>query len=130
MAGESPYAEKDQMKAAFAVWNQRIAPLFDVARQALVISSDQGRIADERVLTFNDDLPVQRVLCLIECGIRTLVCGAISQPLRSMLTAHEIQVIDYVAGDIAVIIDAWLHGNIHDAGFAMPGRKGRTHPNR
>jgi hypothetical protein len=35
------------MKAAFASWENRIAPVFDIARQIRVVESEVGRIVGE-----------------------------------------------------------------------------------
>ena len=37
-----------KMKAAFAVWNNRIAPVFDVAREIRLVETESGRIVRER----------------------------------------------------------------------------------
>ncbi|RJQ73300.1 MAG: hypothetical protein C4519_17910 [Desulfobacteraceae bacterium] len=116
------------MKAAFATWNNRIAPLFDTARQALIVEKDADDRLVRRLVAFNEEAPVRKVLCLVEWGVNILVCGAISQPLASILAAYGFQVIDYVAGDVNEIIEAWLRGGIDDDIFAMPGRSGRRRP--
>jgi predicted Fe-Mo cluster-binding NifX family protein len=113
------------MKAAFATWNNRIAPLFDATQQVCIVERDANGGASRRMKSFRRTAPVRKVLLLVEWRVVTLVCGAISQPLKSILAAHGIEVIDYVAGDVSVVIEAWLQGGIDDAAFAMPGRHGR-----
>jgi predicted Fe-Mo cluster-binding NifX family protein len=124
MAGSLPPTEKNQMKAAFATWNNRIAPLFDATRQVCVVERNANNRATRRLRSFRRTAPVRKVLRLVEWGVATLVCGAISQPLESILAAHGIEVIDYVAGDVDEVIEAWLQGRIDDAAFAMPGCRG------
>jgi len=113
--------------AAFTTWNSRIAPVFDVARTACIVEVDQDGRVSRRMETFKDDLPAQKVLCLVQWKIETLVCGAISRSLQSILTAQAIRVIPFVAGDLQEVIEAWLKGSIEDAAFAMPGYGGRRH---
>ena len=119
----------DAMKAAFTTWNNRIAPVFDVARTACIVEVAQDGLVSRRFETLGDDLPAQKVLCLVKWKIATLVCGAISRSLQSILTAQAIRVIPFVAGDLQEVIDAWLNGSIEDASFAMPGYGGRRHRN-
>ena len=108
------------MKAAFATWNRRIAPLFDSAGQVLLVEPRQGA-AIEELASFADDSPVHKVLCLIEWQVGTLVCGAVSQPVQAMLAAHNIQVVDYIAGYLEEVVQAWLNGRLEQEVFCMPG---------
>ncbi|WP_152971847.1 NifB/NifX family molybdenum-iron cluster-binding protein [Desulfatitalea tepidiphila] len=115
------------MNAAFTTWNSRIAPVFDVARTACIVEVDQDGRVSQRMETFKDDLPAQKVLCLVQWKIESLVCGAISRSLQLILAAQAIRVIPFVAGDLQEVIGAWLKGSIEDAAFAMPGYGGRRH---
>jgi predicted Fe-Mo cluster-binding NifX family protein len=116
-----------KMKAAFAYWENRIAPVFDTARQIRIVEVESGRIVGESLATLSEITPNARALRLTELGIGTLVCGAISGAMRNLLEAYGIQVISFVAGDIYDVIQAWLSGNIHGGPFFMPGcgRRGR-----
>lgn len=114
------------MKAAFSTWDNRIAPVFDVARQLHVVESASGRIAGEATETLADEMPAQKALRLSELGIGILVCGAISQPLQTMIAAYGIQVIPFVAGDLHTVIRAWLARKLGNDIFAMPGCCGRS----
>jgi predicted Fe-Mo cluster-binding NifX family protein len=112
-------------KAAFACWDNRIAPVFDTARKIHLVEVESGRIAAESSEPLRDDLPVQRAFHLAELGVDTLVCGAISKPLHEMIASHGIQVIPFVAGDLVEIILAWRAGALCGDAFTMPGCCGR-----
>jgi len=113
------------MKAAFAYWDDRIAPVFDISRQLHLVEAAAGRIVAETGEVLAEDLPVQKALRLVELGVDTLVCGAISRPFQERIAAYGIQVIPFVAGDLNEVIQAWLGGNLERDTFAMPGRCGR-----
>ena len=115
------------MKTAFAYWDDRIAPVFDIARRIHLVESDSGRIVAQTGEVLADDLPVQKALRLVELGVGTLVCGAISRSFQERIAAYGIQVIPFVAGDLSEVIQAWLSGNLERDTFAMPGccRNGR-----
>jgi len=113
------------MKAAFAHWDHRIAPVFDVARQVHIVAAESGRMAAEAEEALSDDLPIQKAIRLAELGVGTLVCGAISRPLQAMVAAYGIRVIPFVAGDLGEVIQAWLRGGLEGDAFAMPGCCGR-----
>ncbi len=117
------------MIAAFSNWGERIAPVFDTAQQVHIVEVRSGRIVGERQELLAQDLPVQKTLRLSELGAGVLICGAISRPLQVMIAAYGIQVIPFVAGDLADIIQAWLKGGLNGSAYAMPGcyRRARRH---
>jgi predicted Fe-Mo cluster-binding NifX family protein len=118
------------MKTAFAYWDHRIAPVFDTARRIHVVEDDSGKIVAETGESLVDDLPVQKARRLVELGVGTLVCGAISRSLHEMVAALGIQVIPFVAGDLGEVIQAWLGGNLESDTFVMPGCSGRARGRR
>ena len=109
------------MKAAFAYWDNRIAPVFDTARQIHIVEAVSEQIMSEMQETLSEDLPVQKVLRLVDLGIGTLVCGAISRPMHGLVAAYGIHVVSFVAGDLCEVIRAWLIGNLECDAFTMPG---------
>jgi predicted Fe-Mo cluster-binding NifX family protein len=113
------------MKTAFAAWNNRIAPVFDVARQIHIVETESGRIVGESREELADDVPARKALHLAGLNIGTLVCGAISRPLQAMVAAYGIRVVPFVAGDLREVIEAWLAGRLEMDVFAMPGCCGR-----
>jgi len=109
------------MKAAFAIWNNRIAPVFDVARQIHIVETESGLATREAQESLPEEMPVQKALRLAELGVDTLVCGAISRPMHAMIIACGIRVIPFVAGNLREVIHAWQDGSIENDLFAMPG---------
>ncbi len=120
-------AQPHKTRTAFSIWEKRIAPVFDVARPVHLLEAEAGRILSEWQETLPDDSPVQKALCLVELGVDTLVCGAVTKPLHSMITAYGIEVIPFVSGDLREVIQARLEGTSLGKVFAMPGccRNGR-----
>jgi predicted Fe-Mo cluster-binding NifX family protein len=123
------------MKVAFAHWNDRIAPVFDTARQVHIVETGSGQVLRESPELLPGDPIVQKALRLAALGVDALVCGAISRPLQETIAAYGIQVIPFVAGDLHQVIQAFLQGRPMDEAFAMPGCRGRgwqrrrkTHP--
>jgi predicted Fe-Mo cluster-binding NifX family protein len=114
------------IKAAFAHWDNRIAPVFDIARHIHLVEVESGRISGEKREILADDLPVKKVLRLTELGVNILVCGAISRPLHELVGSYGILVIPFVTGDLREVIRAWLDNGLHGDTFVMPGCCGRN----
>lgn len=113
------------MKIAFAHWDNRIAPVFDTACQIHIVDSESGHIVRETQEVLPDELPVRKVLRLVELGIGTLICGAISRSMYELVNTYGIQVIPFVAGELSEVIPVWLSGNLDSESFTMPGCGGR-----
>lgn len=110
-----------EVKTAFATWHDRIAPLFESSRHAHIVDCSPGRVPVERRERFVDASPVRKVLCLVQWRVDTLVCGAISLPVQSIVRAHAIRLIPFVASDLGAAVQAFLDGCITEPRFAMPG---------
>jgi predicted Fe-Mo cluster-binding NifX family protein len=113
------------MKTAFAYWDDRIAPVFDTAGRIRIVETDSGRIVRETNDTLPEGLPVQKTLRLLELGVDSLVCGAISMQFYRLIAAYGIRVVPFVAGELREVIFAWAGGSLKHDTFTMPGCCGR-----
>jgi len=114
-----------RIKAAFSTWDDRIAPVFDVAEKIILLEVEDGRIVRETRRLLAGDHPEEKSKALIETGASSLVCGAISRFLYTRITAGGIRVTPFIAGNTAEVIQAWIHGILVRNVFAMPGCCGR-----
>ncbi len=112
-------------RAAFAAWQERIAPVFDVARHLLLVDVAAGAIVTQARAEFTDASPAVRALRLSEWGVDDLVCGAISRPLAVMVSGQGIRLIPFVTGPLDEVVQAWLRGGLAGERFTMPGCCGR-----
>jgi len=112
------------MRAALAIWNGRVSPVFDVSRQILVLDIENGNIVAKSEEMLDDD-PVRKAGTLARLKVETLLCGAISRPLSGMLAAYGIRIIPFIAGDSDEVILAYLAGDLPNPRMSMPGCCGR-----
>jgi predicted Fe-Mo cluster-binding NifX family protein len=118
------------MIVAIPVWQGRVSPVFDVAGQLLVIEVDGSAEGERGHETLPDEIPERRVERLRAMGVETLICGAISRPLETMLAGNGIEVISRICGDAEEVLQAFLSAGLHEDKFAMPGccgQKRRRH---
>ena len=113
------------MRTVFTIWNDRIAPVFDVAGQALVVVSEHGAPHAEVHLVLPAGSAAAKVAYLAEAQVDALICGAISRPARLAALAYGIEVHSFIAGPLREVIGAWLEGRLAESVFAMPGCHGK-----
>lgn len=119
------------MRTAFSLWNERIAPVFDVAKNLWIIDIDGGRILGQTGRRFFSDDPLERASRLAAMQVEQLICGAITRGSYDALTEQGIQVVSFVAGDLPLVIQACLTDRLHEGFLAMPGcRRGKRHGTR
>jgi predicted Fe-Mo cluster-binding NifX family protein len=113
------------MKLALPVWQDRISPVFDVAEQLLLVEMDGGAERFRRTETLPPETAEYRARRIAELGVSTLICGALSRPLESLLWARGIEVLPRVCGDVEEVLQAYHVGALQEDRFAMPGCCGR-----
>jgi predicted Fe-Mo cluster-binding NifX family protein len=113
------------MKAAFAVWSGRISPVFDVSRRLVVLEVHNGEAVARTEETIEGEHPVGKVRRLVQLGIETLVCGAISAHLADLARQQGIRMIPFTAGEVEEVIQAYLLGTLPKRELTMPGCCGR-----
>jgi predicted Fe-Mo cluster-binding NifX family protein len=112
------------MRVAFATWNDRVAPVFDVTRRLHVVDTVGSRTVRESEESLGDEQPVGRAARLARLGIDALVCGAISRRQEALIEAYGVTVVPFVSGDLRDVVDAWRAGRLGSRTFAMPGCEG------
>ncbi len=109
------------MKAVFTTWRNRIAPVFDVAQEVVLVEADQDRRVRSTVMALPKEPLERKVRWLCEESVKVLVCGAMSRGALELVRVENIEVFSFVAGDTDQVIAAWLQGSLEQKAFAMPG---------
>lgn len=121
------YGEGWTMKAAFSTWDDRIAPVFDVARHVLLISDGEDAVEE---IVLPEGSSNRKVQALAERDVDVLICGAISRPVEGMVHAYNIRLLPFVSGQLDQVVEAWRKGELDEAAYAMPGCCGRRQRRR
>ncbi len=109
------------MKAAFAYWHTRIAPVFDSARDFLLVESNNEEGLPEQTASFTGSTNPEKISWLLGLGVNVVVCGAITRQFEEMITVQGLSVRSFIAGELHDVVKAWREGNIDSASFVMPG---------
>jgi len=99
----------------------RVSPVFDVAaRLVLVRLKGEAEVERKEIVLFEKQ-PDGIVRSLGGLGIRVLICGAISQGLRTALEQAGIRVMPQICGGLDSVIAAFRNRRLERPEFAMPG---------
>lgn len=111
------------MKIAIPHWQARVSPVCDEARNFLVVDAagDQEARRSEFEMTPPGTDLVGRATQLLDWGVKTVICGAISQELETMLLGVGIDVISQVCGNVEDVLQAFWTGRLEQDCFALPG---------
>jgi predicted Fe-Mo cluster-binding NifX family protein len=109
------------MRIAIPQWRGRVSPVFDVAGNLLLVDLEDGREVwrEEKRLPGADS--VAHIPEFLKFGASTLICGAISAPVKARLVASGVEVIGFVCGKVNQVLAAYLNGDLAKGAFAMPG---------
>lgn len=122
--------------AGFTIWNERIAPVFDVAGQLLIVD-ERPDVAWQR-LTLPEGSALDKLWFLRQQQVTILVCGAMTCSSYYAACGYGMTVYRFVAGPCDQVIDGWRHQLPLESHFPMPGcgrgkgrgqgRQRRNHP--
>jgi predicted Fe-Mo cluster-binding NifX family protein len=102
------------------ILDNRIAPVFDVARDILLVIVNDDTIIKQELLVLPADAN-EKITKLVDAGVDTLLCGAISTAMDCSLKRHEIQVVSFLNGNVKSVLRGWFDNKLHEIEFLMPG---------
>ncbi len=108
------------MNIAITVWGNRISPVFDAAKNLLLLDVVDGEIVDRVILQVEYARFDWYLELLQKRDVKLLICGAICKTGLGRFAETGIEVIPFITGEVEMLLDHILHGKeITD--FAMPG---------
>lgn len=123
------------MKVAISIWDGKVSPVLDAARQLLVADIRMGKNISRELVNIPQLNYLQLARFICEHNIDILICGAVSHQLESLLMRHGIDITPWVKGDVDDIIASFEEGRKSRQFHYLPGyksnwsrrRKGRRH---
>lgn len=112
-------------RVAVAVWGERVSPLFDVSRRALLLDLAEGRVVGRDEVELPEGSGEASLAVLRRHGVTTLLCGAVSEELALRAAAVGLELVPFLAGEVEAVISAYLASRLPNDAFAMPGCGGR-----
>jgi predicted Fe-Mo cluster-binding NifX family protein len=118
------------VKVAVPIWDSRVSPVFDVAREVLVAEIERAGVGRRAVRPLGETTASSRSQSMIDLGVEVLICGAISHEPARFLRARGVRIIPNRCGDVDAVLGAYIAGEIDDRRYAMPGGPRRDEPAR
>ena len=116
------------MRIAVSIWENKVSPVLDTATKLLIIESgNQKEESRFEVYLVKRDIS-QRCSFIRGLEIDVLICGAVSRQFSGMLTASGIKIVSGISGLAEDVLEAYLHGNLFQSRFLMPGCKSNNSP--
>ncbi len=125
---------RPQSLVAVPVFRGRVSPVLDTCTCLTLMDPRGGGEAEARTVSFAGASLSQRAGEIKRLGVRTVICGAVSETLSSFLEAEGIDVISGVSGEAREVFAAYRSGRLGDEKFRMPGFRespspgGNLHP--
>lgn len=109
------------MKIAIPNWQGRVSPVFDVARDVLLVDVVDGLAQARTAVRMSEDDIQARVKTMVDLSVDVLICGAISRPLEMAVWLAGIEVFPQTRGSVEQVLAAFVSGNLNQDKFIMPG---------
>jgi predicted Fe-Mo cluster-binding NifX family protein len=109
------------MKVVLTVWENRISPVADSARQLLVVDVENRNIRDRYTEYFEMESVFYRARRLFDLEVEIFICGAISDFFASLLEGYGIRLIPFICGEAEEVLYAYLEDFLPCPRFMMTG---------
>ncbi len=113
------------MKIAISIWNQRVSPVMDTARQLALVEIDGGIETTREIIGIPETELSRRAEFIRNLGVDALICGAISFLFEDALRKRGINVYAWIRGELDSVIKAFAKGDLLRGEFSLPGCRRR-----
>ena len=110
------------MKIGLPVFNDRVSPVFDWARNLMIVQmNENGDMGERRTVEMGNLGEWERVALLVSEGVNVLICAGICGSLLEAITGRGIQVLPGIVGQVDDVLEAFKEGRLAQPQFCMPG---------
>jgi predicted Fe-Mo cluster-binding NifX family protein len=105
---------------ALTIWNSNLATVADFCPRLRLVDIDQGTVVAQREIEAPGTDALRWCARLVDEGVSTLICGAITRHLGQHLADAGLAVVDGCTGTADAVLAAWLTGAIDQVQGLMP----------
>lgn len=108
-------------KIAIPTFQNRVSPVLDSCNHILLVDVTDNTEQDRETVFMGECTLTDRCSTFVKMGIKTVICGGVSESLANMIKGSDIVLINGIAGDIDEVIKAYLENRLQLPVFYMPG---------
>ncbi|MEA3505966.1 MAG: NifB/NifX family molybdenum-iron cluster-binding protein [Elusimicrobiota bacterium] len=112
------------IRVALPIWERRISPVFDVAKEILIADIEEGKLISQFDITPREKYLPRQAIFLSRWRVKILICGGISAYLARLISAQGIDIVPGIRGNADEVIKAFCQGEIPSNRFDMAGWRG------
>jgi predicted Fe-Mo cluster-binding NifX family protein len=101
------------------IWEGRISPVADLTRGLLVVDIGGQNITSRHHEHFDNDSLFYRARKLYDLGVKTFICGAISDFYGGLVEGYGIRLIPFVYGGVENVLKAFLNNTLVSTKYLM-----------
>ncbi|MBU0982494.1 MAG: hypothetical protein KKA42_01390 [candidate division Zixibacteria bacterium] len=109
------------MRIAIPIWDGRVSPVLDSARQLLLVDYDGTTETGRSTQTLPDLNPMRKAAYLHAQGVSVLLCGALSRQLHMLANRAGVEVHGWLCGEVGDVLQAYLNGTLTPDRYCLPG---------
>ena len=113
------------VRIAIPIFHKRVSPVLDACIRLSVIDIEGKSVRARQEVSLDNLSLSERVNLIKKLNIDVIVCCAVSEVLNHMLTSTDIRLICGITGDVDRVLDAFLHDQLDNPSFHMPGYKSK-----
>ena len=114
------------MILAVTIWNESISPVFEVSQTLVLFEVKDGLVTQKETIAVPSTNSFDKVKVLIELGVDTLICGALTRPIEKMILNQGLELHPFISGKLNEVITAWQENSLIPT-FKMPGCRRRRY---
>ena len=112
-------------RVAIPIWQGRVSPVLDTAERLWICDVDSTHHSTPRLVELTPADMRRRTEFLRNLGIATVLCGALSRPLHSLLLGAGISVWPWLTGAVEEVLAAYSEGRLDMDRYLLPGCRRR-----
>ncbi len=106
---------------AIPVFRARVAPVLDWCSKIIIVSEEGLNAASGRQIDVTKENIFGMMQTLLEQGIKTLICGALSHETLDHGESIGLKIIHGIAGDIEEVLQAYRDQKLNQPKYWLPG---------
>lgn len=101
-------------KIAIPRFGENVAPCFGFSATVSIFDVAGDDVVGHHDFVLQSKRELDRVRLLRDQEVDTLICGGLQDRFEDIIQASGIHVISWVAGNVEELLEAFLHGQLHE----------------